>query len=254
MRHGMAMLTKDERLHLKTLYEKRKTELGDQAAAVVSASITRLATVHGYSQSCIANMLGLSRERVRQIMALAGVPVVRGGYYRMWNPKRSRFVRTAAKKPEHLSAVRKRRKQLMWKGRREESVAKLKEMAAELGRPPELQEFGVRVLPHLADNPRALMPALVSRYALDWRRLGLGYAQCADMLWRMAGMERPEVRFGRNRPDYRPNSAKLTDDEVRQVRDLLAAGRRQAEVAEWYGMNPSSIWAIANGRSFKYVK
>lgn len=44
--------------------------------------------------------------------------------------------------------------------------------------------------------------------------------------------------------------AKLTAEEVREIRTLVAGGARQADVAKRYGMNRSTICNIVKGRTW----
>ncbi|MCI2809387.1 NUMOD3 domain-containing DNA-binding protein [Eoetvoesiella caeni] len=64
-----------------------------------------------------------------------------------------------------------------------------------------------------------------------------------------------EMRKGEKNPMYgiTPPHAKLTDDQVRQVRALLAEGRTMASIAEAYGVSIGAINHIKHGRSYVRV-
>jgi hypothetical protein len=51
----------------------------------------------------------------------------------------------------------------------------------------------------------------------------------------------------------RRTQAKVTDDDVRQIRRLLAAGERQTEIGPKFGISSQLVNAIARGRRWAHV-
>lgn len=47
---------------------------------------------------------------------------------------------------------------------------------------------------------------------------------------------------------------KLTDDDVRDIRALLAKGSKQRDIAKIYGVSQGTIGSIKTGRSWTHVK
>ena len=48
---------------------------------------------------------------------------------------------------------------------------------------------------------------------------------------------------------------KLTEDQVREIRKILSRGViTQLDISKRYGVSPSTIWKIANGRSWTHVE
>ena len=49
------------------------------------------------------------------------------------------------------------------------------------------------------------------------------------------------------------NGAKLTEFEVKQIKELSAAGVRQCEIMRKIGVTRSNVWAILRGKSWAHV-
>ncbi len=47
--------------------------------------------------------------------------------------------------------------------------------------------------------------------------------------------------------------AKLTDDEVREIRRMAADGVRSAYIAEKFGVSQTTVYSIKTGRSWKHL-
>ena len=47
--------------------------------------------------------------------------------------------------------------------------------------------------------------------------------------------------------------AKLSDDDVRRIREMTAEGRTLREVADEFGVSVMAVWQIRKGTSFKEV-
>lgn len=62
------------------------------------------------------------------------------------------------------------------------------------------------------------------------------------------------VRKGRSAKGERHSHAKLTDDEVREIRRLRQDGWLQRDVAKRFGVAPSQISMITHGKTWKHVK
>lgn len=63
-------------------------------------------------------------------------------------------------------------------------------------------------------------------------------------------------RQPRERPNCRGlnhGKAKLSDDDVREIRRLWKKRVRRKALSEKYGVSPRHIWAVATGRARKYV-
>lgn len=51
----------------------------------------------------------------------------------------------------------------------------------------------------------------------------------------------------------RHNKGKLSEREVIEILVLIASRNSRRSIAARYGVNPSSIWQIASGKSWKYI-
>lgn len=63
-----------------------------------------------------------------------------------------------------------------------------------------------------------------------------------------------KIKHGTVNQGERAGSAMLTEAKVREIRGLLASGKRQYEVAKQYGVHPGSISKIGRGATWKHVK
>jgi len=88
---------------------------------------------------------------------------------------------------------------------------------------------------HLYDNPRCVNPA----------HLFLGTQ--ADNLHDMA-------KKGRSRRGERHGRAKLTEQDVHEIRQMLKGGIFQRVIAEKYGVTRATIGAINTGKSWAWLK
>ena len=52
----------------------------------------------------------------------------------------------------------------------------------------------------------------------------------------------------------RYTQARVTPDQVRAIRDALAAGQRTGTIAAAFGISRSAVWRIASGRRWAAVK
>ena len=70
-----------------------------------------------------------------------------------------------------------------------------------------------------------------------------------------AHVENMRDSVGKRRHAYgeRNGHAKLTADQVREIRALCAAGMSQAEAGARYGVTQSCVWGIMSGKSWKLV-
>lgn len=75
---------------------------------------------------------------------------------------------------------------------------------------------------------------------LDSRLVNLAYGSRSDNMV-------DAVRNGRH------NKAKLTIDQVRTIKSMIAAGSTHRSLAERYGVAPVTISAIASGRNWRHV-
>ena len=89
-------------------------------------------------------------------------------------------------------------------------------------------------------NPSRLYPERVSRGAKHGATISKG-----DNHWTRKAPER--VRGANN------GCAKLSEDNVREIRRLRAAGARRGSLAIQFGVTPEMIWSIATGRSWKHL-
>ena len=61
------------------------------------------------------------------------------------------------------------------------------------------------------------------------------------------------VRRGRHLAGSRSPSAKLTDEQIREIRGLDWTRMSQVKVAKLYGVSHVAIWKIVNGKSYQDV-
>jgi hypothetical protein len=64
---------------------------------------------------------------------------------------------------------------------------------------------------------------------------------------------RDAARKGRTRRGEQVSSAKLSASVVRQMRELFAAGVRQARIAERFGVDPRHVHAVVRGHLWRHV-
>jgi hypothetical protein len=62
------------------------------------------------------------------------------------------------------------------------------------------------------------------------------------------------VRHGTIKRGERQELAKLTEDSVREIRTLAAAGIRQSHLVRKYGVASSVISTVVNGKAWKHVE
>ena len=62
------------------------------------------------------------------------------------------------------------------------------------------------------------------------------------------------VGKGRQARGSRMGTAKLSDDEIRSIRNCVKAGQKQRDVAKRFGVSQSSVSLIALGRTWAHVK
>lgn len=60
-------------------------------------------------------------------------------------------------------------------------------------------------------------------------------------------------KFGTYRGEKHPNS-KLTEDDVKKIRALIAKGFTNNEIAQQFDCIPANIWHIRKGKAWKHVK
>lgn len=60
-------------------------------------------------------------------------------------------------------------------------------------------------------------------------------------------------RVGAGESPRRGVTTKLTEDQVRQIRAMVAGGMTQAEAARKFGVNPATVQAIIAGRNWRHV-
>lgn len=62
------------------------------------------------------------------------------------------------------------------------------------------------------------------------------------------------VRHGTRRSGTKHHSAKLTDNQVKEIRSRAASGRRvNSRLAKEFGVSPSVIWAVVHKKSWAHV-
>lgn len=95
---------------------------------------------------------------------------------------------------------------------------------------------------HRCDNPRCVRP--------DHLFVGDNLANMADK--KAKGRGRGDFRFRRPPSGERAGSAKLTNTEAAEIRDLYASGLfKQSEIAAAYGVTTTRISFIVNNKSYK---
>lgn len=92
-----------------------------------------------------------------------------------------------------------------------------------------------KVVRHKCDNRRCVNP--------EHLELGTQADNMRDM-----------VERGRSTRGSKKWSAKLTEDDVREIRKRLAAGDLGSDLAKVYGVNPTTIRDIKAGRTWKHVE
>ena len=67
--------------------------------------------------------------------------------------------------------------------------------------------------------------------------------------------QRKTIRAGRNNPPKGEGHrwARLTVDQVREIRRRAAAGERSSLIATDFGIRREYVWAVATGRSWRHV-
>lgn len=65
--------------------------------------------------------------------------------------------------------------------------------------------------------------------------------------------QRDAVQKGRHVRGERNGTAILTNAQVREIKQRLAAGESPNRIAPGYGMSKSAIWSIKTGRKWKHV-
>jgi hypothetical protein len=120
---------------------------------------------------------------------------------------------------------------------------------------------GLSVLHH-CDNPPCVRP--------DHLYLG-GHSENAQDMWnrgRQGGgrrgvtsetASRGDAHWTRKHPDRvtrgpQVNTAKLTEEQVREIRARHAAGEGLSALGRVYGVTPQSIYAIVNRKSWRHVE
>jgi hypothetical protein len=94
---------------------------------------------------------------------------------------------------------------------------------------------------HRCDNPRCCNPA----------HLFLGTAS-ENIKDAVAKGYRPFWSTG-GATGIKNHRAKLTDDDVRNIRRQVAEGRKQRDIGKDFNIPQSSVWAIAHRRGWKHV-
>lgn len=92
------------------------------------------------------------------------------------------------------------------------------------------------VVRHRCDNRRCVRP--------DHLEVGTAKDNVRDMFER----GRAHVTSGESHPN-----AKLTDDDVRDIRRLAASGQTQRRIAHTFGVNPSAVSAIVRRARWAHV-
>lgn len=67
------------------------------------------------------------------------------------------------------------------------------------------------------------------------------------------GKKPADGRGGRKKGDPAPWKAKLTADNVREIKRKLASGSKKVSVAKDYGVSPSTIYSIATGQEWAHI-
>jgi hypothetical protein len=93
-----------------------------------------------------------------------------------------------------------------------------------------------KLLPQWFEDPRCVAPSLSSLY----HRMDRGW----DF---EAALTSPLQRSG-------GGGAKVTEDQVREIRAMYADGLRQCEIAAEYGLAPNTVSMIVNRKNWSYVE
>ena len=196
--------TRSERIALRELFIKWKNEHGIGIRGTplrkdpnLRAAFYSVLVDHGYGYADLADWLGLSRERGRQLANRMGIDAP-GVAMRIWDETQSRFVaapyaKIAGARNRHRSKRRKQASMEESARRWDRAICAIRSFAAKHDRAPTVAElcrgFGFEI------------PSAFSGY-LDSTRDRLPHSECMDLLFKVAGVERFDGRKLQSSNEY----------------------------------------------------
>ncbi len=134
----------------------------------------------------------------------------------------------------------------------EETRARLSAASRESQNRPEVRAKRVAALVGQKRSPEA--KANMSAARLGWKFSPETLAKMSDAAKGRKASPEARSRMSSVHHELSSGNYKLTDDDVRQIRRLLADGKRQAEIAEMFGVTQTCISHIKLGKNWSHVK
>ena len=79
------------------------------------------------------------------------------------------------------------------------------------------------------------------------------YRRCTDCQYKFATSQPHEIVTDKGFFDKLGRKARLTPEQVKEIKDRAAKGHSHFELAIDYDVNPKQIWRIVTGRSWRAV-